>query len=173
MLGWRHDEVLNWIEIHTTPVALGVPQAITCGPLLSKPMEDYCRVQGVGRSVDARLFADMRTAGLDLTDWFQARCISSVFASLAEARETGRTFDEVMASDAADGDLNDIMRDGDWCGMTMDEIQSAVWENAVLARHYIELPEVWSAVLALADKLRPGTMSGRRATRIVIEALTG
>jgi hypothetical protein len=136
MLGWRDDEVLNWIEIHATPVALGVPQAITSGPLLSKPMEDYCRVQGVGRSVDPTLFADLRAAGLDLTDWFKARCISSIFGSVAEARATGRTFGAVMASDAADDDLNDIMRDGNWCCLTADEIQSAIRENAVFAGHY-------------------------------------
>src|SRR5262245_36251993 len=141
MLGWRHDEVLNWIEIHATPVALGMPQAITSGPSLSKPMEDYCRVQGGGRSFDATLFADIRMAGLDLTDWFQARCISSIFGSVAEARATGRAFGAVMASDSADDDLNDIMRDGNWCGLTADEIQSAIRENAMLAERYIDLPE--------------------------------
>ena len=31
--------------------------------------------------------------------------------------------------------------------------------------------DVWSAILALADKLRPGTMSGLRATRIVMRRL--
>ena len=172
MLGWRHDEVLNRIEVHATPVAVGVSQATTCGAFLSKPMEDYCRVNHVGRSVDAALFANMRTAGLDLTEWFKARCISSVLASVAEARATGRAVDEVIASDAADDDLTDVMRHGNWCGMTTDEIQNAIWDNTAIAQHYIEMPEVWSAILALADKLRPGTMSGLRATRIVIEALT-
>ena len=172
MLGWRHDEVLNRIEVHATPVAIGVSQATTCGAFLSKPMEDYCRVNHVGRSVDAALFANMRTAGLDLTGWFKARCISSVLASVAEARATGRAVDEVMASDAADDDLTDVMRHGNWCGMTTDEIQNAIWANTAIAQHYIEMPEVWSAIHALADKLRLGTMSGLRATRIVIEALT-
>ena len=56
--------------------------------------------------------------------------------------------------------------------MTNDEIQNAIWDNTAIAQHYIEMPEVWSAILALADKLGPGTMSGLRATRIVLEVLT-
>jgi hypothetical protein len=173
MLGWRHDEVLNRIEVQTTPVAaVGASQATTSGLFLSKPMEDYCRVRRVRGSVDAVLFADMKAAGLDLASWFKARCISSIFGPAAEARATGRTFDEVMASDAADDDLNDVIRDGNWCGMTTDEIQGAIWDNGEIAEHYFDTPEIWRAILALADRLRPGTMRGRRAIRIVIEALT-
>ena len=56
--------------------------------------------------------------------------------------------------------------------MTNDEIQNGIWDNTAIAQRYIEMPEVWNAILALADKLRPGTMSGLRATRIVIQALT-
>src|SRR5262245_6178225 len=73
MLGWRHDEVLNRIEVQTTPVAFGVWQATTSGPFLSKPMENYCWIHRVRDVVDAALFADMRAAGLDLTSWFKAR----------------------------------------------------------------------------------------------------
>jgi hypothetical protein len=57
------------------------------------------------------------------------------------------------------------------CGMTPKQI-GAIQHNASIAEHNIARPEVWRAVLALADMLKPGIMNGPRAAPIILHALT-
>jgi antitoxin (DNA-binding transcriptional repressor) of toxin-antitoxin stability system len=170
-LGWREDEAVARIEVRATPTTIGKLQAATYGPLLSRPMDEYCAANHAGRIVGAPLFADLRTAGFDLITWFNTRCTFILFGPMAESKFTGRLFDEVLGSKAAEDDLRDIMLGGTWCGLSKREISDAIQNNTAIVEECIAEPDVWRAILTLADKLKPGTMIGSRAALIILEAL--
>ena len=58
---------------------------------------------------------------------------------------------------------NGLIRAGKLCGMTTDQIEEATSENIYIAEQCMARPEVWRAIPALANKLKPGRTSGRVA----------
>jgi hypothetical protein len=172
-LGWGTDEVINQIEIYPMPVEKGPvrAQATFLGKYLSKQMEGY-RAANHHPPICKALFAAMREARIAVDDWFRAQCLTSIFGPMAEAKAIGRPFAEVWAEESSTSDVQDALRDGFLCGMTLGQISRAMQNNATIAEHNLARPEVWRAILALADKLKPGTMNGPLAARIILKAFT-
>ena len=172
-LGWGANEVINRIEIYPVPIEKGPVrvQATFLGKYLSKRMESY-RAANHHPPICEALFAAMREARIAVDDWFQAQCLTAIFGPMAEAKAIGRPFDEVWVDESSTSDFQDALRDGLLCGMRPDQISSAMRDNASIAKRNIARAEVWRAIIALADKLKPGTMNGPLAARIILQAFS-
>jgi hypothetical protein len=186
-LGWGPDEVLEHIDIHAAPLAMGVSaelrelqaEGATCGSFLSRPMYEFLQAKISPEAFDAArngdemraLFTEMRAAGIDVDVWFRAKIIEVVFGPMAEAKLTGRSFDAVWSGDGSEGDNGDLLNAGFICGIAEKRFWEAAGEIIDIAKQYIARPEVWGAILALADKMKPGRMNGRVAAAIITRAL--
>jgi hypothetical protein len=117
--------------------------------------------------ITCEIFAEMRAAGIDIDGWFRAKSIECIFGPMAEAKCLAKPFKDVFDDCSAERDIVDIFRNGTLCGMTPDQIAAAINENIALAEHNMAHPNVWAAILALADALKPGRMEGRTAAAII------
>lgn len=188
-LGWDPSEVIMGIDIYPAPVAMGLvshdatrtlhSQATNWGQFLSKPMHDFLTatmpdtfaalLQGVPLGVS--VLVKMRSAGIDVDLWCKAKCIEAVFGPMAEAKLMGKSFDEVWNEESSEADRRNMLRFCRLCGMAPKQIESAYAETIGTAEEYMGRPEVWRAILALADKLKPGRMKGRLAADTICRAL--
>lgn len=182
-LGWRPDEAIAYIDVHEAPSTIGtsldgrhqlLSQATTFGQFLSRPMHEFLdpkRRTPTSLDITCEIFAEMRAAGIDIDGWFRAKSIECIFGPMAEAKCLAKPFKDAFDDCSAERDLVDIFRNGTLCGMTPDQIGAAINENIALAEHHMAHPNVWAAILALADALKPGRMEGRTAVAIIAGAL--
>jgi hypothetical protein len=157
-------------------------QAVTYGQVFSRPMADFIQnrmadrfsaAQGgsIPRADFVLIIAEMRASGIDVDLWYRAKSIAIMFGPMAEARLLGKPFDEVWNEYSSEGDVTDVVQYGLMCGMTTEQISAACDENAQFAERAMEPPVVWTAILALADRLVPGRRSGKVAAEIVTRVL--
>lgn len=89
----------------------------------------------------------------------------------AEARVTGRSWSEVVNDNACLADREACRHEGRIAGF--DEAQLA--EEVTQARHraekYVEIPDVWRAIDAIAKKLK-GTLTGDKIAQLAVPFLT-
>lgn len=191
-LGWDASEVIEYIEVSSAPIATGFlsndikkglrSQVVSWGRFLSKPMQELVaarrsshstgRPTQFGNNVDwPVLFAEMRGAGIDLDGWFRARSIVAIFGPMAEAKLIQRPFHEVWNDSPSKEDARGVIRAGELCGMSPKQVATASGENATIAEQQIARPEVWDAIITLADHLKPGRMSGPDAAAIIVRSL--
>lgn len=188
LLGWPPMEIVSHIDIHPVPLAASGTsldatramrsQATTYGRMLSRPMQEFLTANGklelfAEGTLDelTQTCAEMREAGIDLEMWHLAKCIEFVFGPMAEARLTGRSFDEVWDDYSSEADLKDATRYGVLCGMTTEQIVATINQAIAVAEERMAIPQVWAAIRALAAKLKPGRTGGRRASNIVMRAM--
>jgi hypothetical protein len=117
------------------------------------------------------LFAEMRTSGIDVDGWFQAKSIVAVFGPMAEAKLVERPFNEVWNNNPSKDDQRGLIRAGTLCGMTREQIATAAGQNVTIAEQHMSRSEVWDAIITLADNLKLGRMSGREAAALITRAL--
>lgn len=185
-LGWGADEALEYIDIYPASLAMGVAEqcdlqaeAATFGKFLSRPMFEFVQAKMPPEALDAQrdgtailaLFSEMRAAGIDLEVWFRAKSIEIVFGPMAEAKLTDRSFSDVWRGGGCKLDADDLTRAGLFCGFAKERFAEAVCNNIEIAEREIARPEVWRAILALADEIKPGRMNGRVAAAIITRAL--
>lgn len=94
-----------------------------------------------------------------------------MFGPMAEAKLTGRSFIDVWSGEGSKRDVDDLSYFGFICGIAEERLAEAAGESIDIAEHYIARPEVWRAILALADKMKHGRMKGRVAAAIITRAL--
>lgn len=90
---------------------------------------------------------------------------------MAEAKLTGKPFINVWSGDGSKMDVDDLNYAGFLCGIAEERLPEAAAESIQIAEQYIARPEAWRAILALADEIKPGRMSGRVAAAIITRAL--
>jgi hypothetical protein len=114
-----------------------------------------------------------RAAGADIGKWFRARVFDAVTGSITEAIITKQTFHDVWNGYQAESDQLSVVRDAKISGIALNEVKSAINRMAALSAYLMEKPEVWAAVLALANKLPTvGRMDGDKAVAIIAKALS-
>ena len=187
-LGYTIDEAISCIEVNAVSVATGEvsfdgrmrmsQQATTFGPKFSRELAAFIKsspgYEGPFRaSVDdlVELIDKARNMGLDVDGWFRAKAFSTILGPMAEAKLLGKPFKMVWSDYEAEGDFKDTVIEGIICSMTAEQIGAAIDEVTIFAEQEVERPEVWRAILALADKLKPGRMSGKEAAAIIKHAL--
>jgi hypothetical protein len=188
-IGWDAAEVIEYIEVGSAPIATAASyglrsQVVSWGRFLSKPMQEFVASRrpsstpaaGYAPVLDdpdiVPMFAEMRVSGIDLDEWFRVRSIVAMFGPIAEAKLIERPFNEVWNSNTSRDDALGVMRAGVLCGMSPDQIAASANDHVAIAEQHMARPEVWHAIMTLADSMRPGRMSGRQAAAIIVRALT-
>jgi hypothetical protein len=156
-----------------------ISQATTYGPTLSTELQAVFdrTVEGLEQSsltkrhiVEALALA--RTEGLDVDRWLRARMLISTLASVAEAKHTERSVDEVWNSRESEGDLKGAVEDGVYAGLPTEQISGYVGEALDRSEILIERANVQRAINSLADALPDrGRLIGRRAVFIIKRGL--
>ena len=188
-LGFAPEQAITYIEVRAVPVSLGVEsldrkgrlhsQTVTFGPMFSRSLQEFIRAQALTgdspREVPLDEIADIlrkaRAAGLDVDGWFHAKALSNVLGPMAEAHFLQKPVDDVLRGYAAEEDMRTIVKESRLAGMTTEELMAALDVIIDRAKQELARPEVWRAILALANRLRPGRMSGRKAAEIITRAL--
>ena len=86
---------------------------------------------------------------------------------MAEAIFSSREFIEVWCSYQAESDLLSLVSDAHWTGV-VDEVQTTTNRMAVLSACVMERPEVWAAVISLANTLSAvGMIDGANAAAVI------
>ena len=186
-IGWDAAEVIEYIDVGSAPISTGAEQGlrsqvVSWGRFLSKPMQEFVvarrpttgHTTGYAPVLDdpdvIPMFAEMRASGIDIDGWFRVRSIVAMFGPMAEAKLIEKPFNDVW--NASRDDALGLMRAGVLCGMTPEQIAASSNDNVSIAEQNMARPDVWRAITALADNMRPGRMSGRQAAAIIVRALT-
>jgi len=114
-----------------------------------------------------------RSAGIDVNKWLRAKSLISVFGATAEAKYTSRSFEDVWNSYECENDQRDAVQDCMIGGtIEVDDIDAIIKEAEVAAENLIKRPEVWRAIVALADSLPAvGKFQGKQAAAIIKSAM--
>jgi hypothetical protein len=190
-LGVPYEDAIMYIEVDAVPVsqrhktfdkAVDVhSQAVTFGPMFSKPLQEFIKEKSsaFAREGDVELsleeltamMRDARAAGLDVDKSFRAKTLSNILGPMAEATLLAKPFEEVWNDYAAVEDRTNVAKEGILAGLTPQEIEAAVEEVTSCASQEIGRPEVWRAILAVADSLRRGCNPGRKIAAIITREL--
>jgi hypothetical protein len=188
-LGYSINEAIDRIEIGTAD-SLGrsvdgrmitISQGVTFGPTFSRDIQtassEFAQsFMGDRGSLEGRESFELRSkavelgraAGADIGKWFRARVFDAVSGSIAEAIISNRSFGDVWSGYEAEGDQLGVMTDCDIAEIATGEMIATINRMAVLSAWLMQKPEVWAAVLALANKLPAvGRMDGTMAAAII------
>ncbi|TPL51522.1 hypothetical protein [Mesorhizobium sp. B2-4-6] len=102
----------------------------------------------------------------------QAKMIVTAMGAAAEARLTGATWEEVFLSDPCIGDRTDFRRDARLAGFGDDDLAVAVARVRSTVIKLIAVPEVWSAIGAVASAMK-GDLSGRQVALLAAPHIRG
>jgi hypothetical protein len=186
-IGYAAEEAIDRIDIgdgkqskSIDGAAMFVSQATTYGPMLSRELDAVVRGKLAGngeREVQlaavAGAIATARAQGADVPKWLRARLLYILLGPAAEAKHSGRAIADVFASYENQTDRADAVRSCRLAGITdVDEIRAHVDEAQDRAAGLVERPEIWRAILALADALpNSGQFNGEKAAKIICAAI--
>jgi hypothetical protein len=190
-LGFSTNDAISYIEVApNTAMTKSVDkrmifrtQATTFGPMLSKEIQETFKEECAGLgglsgrvAFDAlsEIITKARSAGIDVNKWLEARLLISVFGAAAEARYTSRSFEDVWDSYECEDDRRQAVQDCMIAGTSdVSDIGNLLEKAGAVAENSIERPEVWRAVLALADRLpAAGRYDGKKAASIIELTIT-
>jgi hypothetical protein len=187
-LGFETDEAIFYIDIVFDPnphmsrdgKAVTSSSAATFGPMYSRPMIDCLRSNpvpqdmGVGHPVTLRAEIDTcKAGGIDVARWAVLKAFVCLAGAAAEAKFSGRPPDEVMESYECENDVADALRACKLAGLSTEEAAQCVCGELDQAVEFFAEPQIWRAVLALADGLPvAGRLQGKRAAAIIGDALS-
>jgi hypothetical protein len=115
---------------------------------------------------------EAREQDVDIEGWLKAKLVQVALGPCAEAKLTGRDPYEVYASAVCTGDRNDAMSTCNYCSTGAERGPELIVEAIERARALLEQPNVWRAVLAVADLIpKRGTLPGDKIIRVATAAL--
>ena len=184
-LGYSPEEAIVHIDIYVAPLATGNLSldgqsgihldATTCSPMFSRELYAFVIAEAPSEVAKAqevvRILAQARAIGMDVDGWVRAKAIGTVLGPMAEAKLLGKPFASIW-NYSSEEDLKCIVQDGLLANLSQDQITHVINEAMSIAEREINRPEVWRAILALANKLKSGRMPGRTAAAIIAGALT-
>jgi hypothetical protein len=188
-LGYATDQVISYIDVSpTTSGGRSVDgtmsltlQATTYGPMLSKEIQeiaarefaDIMKSNQFTMEHAAQAVAIARSEGADISKWLRTRILTGVFGAAAEAKFLGQALEDVWGAYETEGDMRDAVQDCFLAGVTEeDAIQTFIDEAHARAATLIEQPEVWRAVVVLADSLpESGKFYGKQVAAIIRAAM--
>lgn len=179
-LGHNVEEAIDSIETHFDEMPtvssdgkmLISKQATTWGPMYSRPMVDVLQSSLKNDTLEADV-AQCIAAGVDVKKWAEAKAVICMSGPVAEAFYTKREVKTVMMSYECENDRRNAVRDCILAGLSRDE-GSPIIDGAIeIAMNSFARPEVWRAVLTLADNLpSQGQLDGKRAAEIIKQAMS-
>jgi hypothetical protein len=157
-------------------------QAITFGPMLSKELQevaardfaDIMKSNQFTMEHAAQAVARAHSEGADISKWLRARILIGVFGAAAEAKFLGKALEDVWGAYETEGDMRDAVQDCFLAGVTETEAIEAIIDEAQAgAVGLIEQPEVWRAVVSIADSLpSSGRFDGKKVVAIIRSAMS-
>jgi len=111
-----------------------------------------------------------RAAGADIERWFRARVFQQVSGPISEAIASKRPFIDIWNGHGwdADDDRRSLAFHVEIANVGRRKRASTINRMAVVSASLMDKPQVWAAVLALAEKLPAfGLMDGRKAVGII------
>ena len=191
-LGYKIEEAISRIDLYlplSGPTVTVRSEELrsggcTYGPRLSRELQEFIKSSEICvRSLESlghielqkpefvSLITAARGAGIDIASWIHARSFSSVLGPMAEARLSEKPFMSVWLSPESSGDLEELMQEFNNCSMTPEQVSSILNTVIAEAQAAVNHPDVWRAIITLADQLKSGRMPGRKAVEIIKEAL--
>jgi hypothetical protein len=156
-------------------------QATTYGPMLSKKMQevairnfaDIMHSDKLTMEHVAKTIVKARSEGAGIFQWLRARVLIEVFGAVAEAKYSGKAVEEVWGRHETEADMRDAVQSCFLAGVTEAKaIQAIIDEAQAKAVGLIGRPEVWQAIVALADNLpSSGRFDGKKAAAIIRSTL--
>jgi hypothetical protein len=87
---------------------------------------------------------------------------------MAEAKLLNKPFEDVWKAETSKDDWRGVLRAGYICGMNLDEIVEETDKSIMIVENLMTTrPELWHAILALADTLKFGSNNGRKAVDVI------
>jgi hypothetical protein len=186
-LGYSLDEVISVIAMgakvdwYENGQRMTRDQGSTWGPFLSKEMEIASREwhakyrkrhEGVYKpgTYWPTTMKLCRAAGVEIGKWFRARALQAVSGPIAEAIASKRPFIDIWNGDGWDfsQDRTGLVFDAECVNIGGRKFISTINRAAAISACLMENPEVWAALLAVAEKLpESGWMYGRKAVSII------
>jgi hypothetical protein len=171
------------VEEMVTEVVVRVGIATTYGPMFPRVVQDMLQkhikaAQARGETEVAPVFTitaiqDAREQGVDIERWLKAKLVMIALGPCAEAKLTGRDPFEVFKSAESSGDWDDATSTCNYASTGRERGSELIAEALAAAVALLERPNVWRAVLAVADLIpKRGTLPGRKAIRVAVAALT-
>jgi hypothetical protein len=119
------------------------------------------------------ILTNARAAGLDCKTWLTARLLMGLMGGAAEAKLPGKSFNEVWQSYECESDMKEALKDCMLAGIEEIKTMTAQLDAAATrAIETVQRPDVWRAILALADRLpATGRFDGKEAVALIIRAL--
>jgi hypothetical protein len=184
-MGLPPDEAVAYITIGERHIPRGtsidgkmhlLSLATTYGPTFSREIDQYKgdpHEKGITNAVYCeRTVAAAKAAGVSMEPWLRASSLFIMFASVAEAKYLGKPFMDVWWTYESESDGNDFIRNINWAGLDDKAAKKLMESTLARAHELIEQPDVWRAVLAIADRLpNKGRVEGTEVARIVLTAL--
>jgi hypothetical protein len=188
-LGHATDPAISYIDVApATPVGQSIDgtmnlklQAITYGPMLSKDIQevaarDFADIMSSNQFTMehvAQVLATARSEGADISKWLHARILIAVFGAAAEAKFLGKPLEDVWGAYETEADMRDAVQECFLAGVTEpDAIEAIIHEAQVRAISLVDQPEVWRAVVAMADSLPgSGRLDGKKAVAVIRSAM--
>jgi hypothetical protein len=185
-LGYSTEESISYIDMGlgrlSEQSADGrmrlVSEATTYGPMLSRQMQEIvCASRQVTpkltRQEMSEILTNARAAGLDCETWLTARLLMGLIGGAAEAKLLGKSFNEVWQSYECESDMKEAVKDCVLVGIEETKtITAHVNAAATRAIETVQRPDVWRAILALADRLPAiGRFDGKEAVATITRAL--
>jgi hypothetical protein len=195
--GYEGHEAVAYIDVGSPgPSALTTDgkvilhsQGATYGPIFSKEIslaaaefQDSFFADGTSLPIEGNhrreffcgILNAARTAGADINKWFRIRAFGAVAGSVAEANFSKRDFGELFFRDySAESDRGGILYDARMAAILTSEITPIVCHMATVSAYLMQDDKIWTAVLALAQKLPVmGRMPGPEVVKIITGVLS-
>jgi hypothetical protein len=178
-------------EAHDIPVenmvdniVVRISVATTYGPIFPRVVQDALQkhikaAAASGKKEVAPVFSIMeiekaREQGVDIERWLKAKLVMIALGPCAEAKLTGRDTFEVFNSAECRGDYDDAMSTCNYAGTGAQRGGELIVAAIEAATAMLEQPNVWRAVIAVADLVpRRGILPGDTIVRAATAALAG
>jgi hypothetical protein len=190
-LGYNINEAVKYIDVGTEESLhqsvdgkmMLRSQGVTFGPTFSRDINAASRefreaclseYETARAGPEKHLFRQKvvelgRAAGADIGKWFRARVFDALSGSIAEAIESSRSFRDVWNGYEAESDGLGVLQDAAAADLAAKEVVATIKRMAIVSAYLMDRPDVWAAVLALANKLpAAGRMDGTTAAAIIV-----
>jgi hypothetical protein len=171
------------VEESVISIVVRIGIATTYGPMFQREVQDELRehieaAAANGKMEVAPVFAIMaiekaRKQVADIEGWLKARLVHIVMGPCAEAKLTGRDPFEVFKGVESSGNWEDANSACNYASIGRWRSGELIAEALEHALALLEQPNVWRAVLAVADLVpRRGTLPGSKIIPVAMAALT-
>jgi hypothetical protein len=166
------------VENSVVNIVMQAGVATTYGPMFpaaiakAKGQQERMAAGDMSPVFDIMAIEEAREQGADIEAWLRAKLMICVLGPVVEAKLTDRNPFEVFDSPECEGDRNDAFAACQYYSSGAERGAELIEETIRKAMRLLEQPNVWRAVLAVADLLpKRGTVPGDKIIQVAMAAL--